>query len=451
MPDSEFTELLSRYIDGDLDPKQREAVEQRLREDPEARRIHRELRITVDLVRSLEEADVPQGLTARILEDARRPSLPRRAWEWIFGGPLLSPARGLAVILLALVVGMVLYRSPQVRESIVDLDRKGTPHEATFKEKKSAESVAALDEVAPIEREVAVESVEDARRAAGIPRSTVEPAPSPPQPSLPTVALEAGGGDSVRTAADGRTESTEVRSRTRIPAPAHRIMAELVLYEPAGSATRRTYARTPALGSAPRIAEESTATGGEEPERLAKAESSKALSDKFNLRIRRMGPKGKTDDSEAEGATQPGREWEQDVLKFEAANVVREFRGSYSGVKQQRNVVVEDRAAWESLWKEMTSISEPAQPAPEVDFATQFVLAVFMGQRNTGGFSTTIEEIELAGGNALRVHVRERSPEPGQIVTMALTQPYHILILPRKIEGFFFDTSKGFGVEFFTQ
>ena len=141
----------------------------------------------------------------------------------------------------------------------------------------------------------------------------------------------------------------------------------------------------------------------------------------------------------------------QDSLGFHTVNAVREFRGTYSGVEERKDVTIEDKASWEALWHEMGGMytSGHSDP-PEVNFDGKFAVAVFMGQKSSGGYSTTIDEIEL-DGNTLKVYVRERAPRPGQIVTMALSQPYHILILPRNIDDHWFDGKKGYQVSFITK
>ncbi len=70
------------------------------------------------------------------------------------------------------------------------------------------------------------------------------------------------------------------------------------------------------------------------------------------------------------------------------------------------------------------------QPAPAVDFSAEMVVAVFLGEEATGGYEVEVTRAELAGSN-LRLYYREKGPPPDAIVAQVLTQPYHIVKLPK--------------------
>jgi len=58
------------------------------------------------------------------------------------------------------------------------------------------------------------------------------------------------------------------------------------------------------------------------------------------------------------------------------------------------------------------------------------IVAVFMGQKNTGGYSITIESIRV-DGTTTYLKKKETKPEPGGMVSMALTAPYVIVEIPK--------------------
>jgi len=101
-------------------------------------------------------------------------------------------------------------------------------------------------------------------------------------------------------------------------------------------------------------------------------------------------------------------------------------RGSSSGVEERREAVVRSAAEWDVLWKAHAG----AQAAPAVDLAKNVVAAVFIGTRSTGGYS-----VEITGtrrdGDALVIEYVQRAPGRGDIVSQALTSPFHIVSLPR--------------------
>jgi hypothetical protein len=118
----------------------------------------------------------------------------------------------------------------------------------------------------------------------------------------------------------------------------------------------------------------------------------------------------------------------------EAAPSVRLLKkGSLSAIKTPKRVVVQDEKAYAALWTQHSGDStldgEP-RPAPSVDFKTEMVLAVFLGEKRTGGYSVEIKDAQETGGN-LVVTVLEKSPGPGSIVTEALTAPYCFVAVKR--------------------
>ena len=131
--------------------------------------------------------------------------------------------------------------------------------------------------------------------------------------------------------------------------------------------------------------------------------------------------------------------WAAGLLLWGAAqaaetNVMRTiFKGTFSGIQEESQVVVTNRAGFEKLWKQHSLKFEPKEPAPEVDFAKETVLAVSLGQKRTGGFSVEISDIRRAGEKTL-VLVKPRSPKQGGFTIQALTAPIHMVAVP-KIEG----------------
>ncbi len=111
-------------------------------------------------------------------------------------------------------------------------------------------------------------------------------------------------------------------------------------------------------------------------------------------------------------------------------------RGVMSAIRDTRSVVVRNARDWERLYREHEGpqfhMGLP-QPVPSVDFDEEMVIARFQGGRSTGGYSTTITGI-TSRGDDLVVSINERSPGPNEMVTMALTSPFHIVRL-RKFSG----------------
>lgn len=101
-------------------------------------------------------------------------------------------------------------------------------------------------------------------------------------------------------------------------------------------------------------------------------------------------------------------------------------KGDQSDIDSPRQVVVRDAAEWRMLWQQHA----PNRPLPPVDFSKESVIAIFMGSRNTAGYSVTILSTTDANG-VLIVKYRETNPSPGGVAAQVLTVPYHIVAIPR--------------------
>ncbi|MFP4643391.1 MAG: protease complex subunit PrcB family protein [Spirochaetales bacterium] len=110
------------------------------------------------------------------------------------------------------------------------------------------------------------------------------------------------------------------------------------------------------------------------------------------------------------------------------------MQGSYAERRSSGEEVVRSQGEYERIWRQTQSgsSSEPdvERGATEVDFDREMVIAVFMGQQNSGGYAVEVDEI-LLEERGVTVYYRERSPGAGDATTQALTSPYHLVRLPR--------------------
>lgn len=114
-----------------------------------------------------------------------------------------------------------------------------------------------------------------------------------------------------------------------------------------------------------------------------------------------------------------------------AGNGVATFRtlerGTFSGVARASAVVARDQASLQALWAAHAGTGVGATP-PTVDFSRQRVVGVFQGRQPSGGYDIQVTSMERRG-DALHLRVVRRTPAPGQPVTLALTSPYHIVVI----------------------
>ncbi|MEN3045059.1 MAG: protease complex subunit PrcB family protein [Candidatus Hydrothermales bacterium] len=118
-------------------------------------------------------------------------------------------------------------------------------------------------------------------------------------------------------------------------------------------------------------------------------------------------------------------------------------KGFYSGIREKKEMVIKDKEEFLKLWKDLTSIFLPSPEPPDIDFNKYILICVFMGEKPTGGYEIEIKRI-FEKKEEISVYVKEVSPGQNCIVTMALTQPYHIVIFKKtkKKFKFYFEEEK---------
>ncbi|MDY6936376.1 MAG: protease complex subunit PrcB family protein [Cyanobacteriota bacterium] len=104
-------------------------------------------------------------------------------------------------------------------------------------------------------------------------------------------------------------------------------------------------------------------------------------------------------------------------------------RGSYAGIDEPFAQTIGDAASWEIFWNQLQGNLVPIPSVPDVDFTEKEILAVGMGQRNSGGYYIEVESVAIEAGT-VEVSFRETTNSCG-IATMALTQPYHLVVIDR--------------------
>jgi uncharacterized membrane protein len=101
--------------------------------------------------------------------------------------------------------------------------------------------------------------------------------------------------------------------------------------------------------------------------------------------------------------------------------------GDHSRIVQVRQAVLRNADEWRALWAEHTG---PDLPAPEVDFHTRMVAAVFAGERPSPGYDVAISGVRQDGAEWVLL-VDERRPAEGTLSAQVTTTPFHIVSLQR--------------------
>ncbi|KYC45755.1 MAG: hypothetical protein APG12_00610 [Candidatus Methanofastidiosum methylothiophilum] len=110
--------------------------------------------------------------------------------------------------------------------------------------------------------------------------------------------------------------------------------------------------------------------------------------------------------------------------------------GYYSGLIEKNNYIINNESEWQSFWNKFNKNNLETQ-AISIDFTKYTVIAVAMGEKNTGGYSIKIKKV-LEYSDKVEVIIEEKPPSKEDMVTMALTQPYDIVYIPKTSKSILF-------------
>lgn len=114
-----------------------------------------------------------------------------------------------------------------------------------------------------------------------------------------------------------------------------------------------------------------------------------------------------------------------DAVPFETIE-----QGFDSGYRDRAAIVVRTLEEWRQVWERHTTLRLPQPEKPPVDFDREMVIAVFLGDRSTGGFAIEITRIKQRV-DGLHVRIEETAPPQDALVTQGFTSPYHLVRIGR--------------------
>lgn len=105
-------------------------------------------------------------------------------------------------------------------------------------------------------------------------------------------------------------------------------------------------------------------------------------------------------------------------------------QSAYGGKESKSYDIIRSQA---ELQKELANLhleEKAMNQLNAIDFDIHLVLALHAGTYNTGGYGIEVTNVEIKGTTSY-VSVQITEPEPGEPVTMALTNPYTIVLIDK--------------------
>lgn len=120
----------------------------------------------------------------------------------------------------------------------------------------------------------------------------------------------------------------------------------------------------------------------------------------------------------------------EETEESQAPAITDSINGSNSSINESGMVVLNSsEEARERLGADFIWDTSEAREL-DIDWEQEMAVAVFLGRRNSGGYSVDIQDVEVRGDTAI-VQARERAPGNGCATTMAITSPFALATLER--------------------
>jgi len=101
-------------------------------------------------------------------------------------------------------------------------------------------------------------------------------------------------------------------------------------------------------------------------------------------------------------------------------------KGYRSGIRIPLQIVARSQSEWDAVWRQHVSGDSSSRPPPAIDFENEIVVALFLGDKPSGGYDVRISRADQSH-DTLTIHYQERNLSPGGMVAQASTQPFHIV------------------------
>lgn len=102
--------------------------------------------------------------------------------------------------------------------------------------------------------------------------------------------------------------------------------------------------------------------------------------------------------------------------------------GQHSSIDTAAVFLIDNEKDWADIWKLAQGQIEPMPPVVKIDFKTNMVLGIFMGQKTSGGYRTEVAEI-IRSGDDLLIKVINYAGGGGSMLPV-LTSPYQLVKIP---------------------
>ncbi len=111
-------------------------------------------------------------------------------------------------------------------------------------------------------------------------------------------------------------------------------------------------------------------------------------------------------------------------------------QGQQSGFSLQKTLIIENAEEFTELWSIHTGGMKT--PIPIIDFKHTVVIASFLGEQTTGGYSIKVQDVIFTEKFTKIVFIGQY-PTPGSMRTMQITQPFIMIKVDKTNKPIYFE------------
>lgn len=104
------------------------------------------------------------------------------------------------------------------------------------------------------------------------------------------------------------------------------------------------------------------------------------------------------------------------------------LEGTHGGYKDAEFMVIDNSKDLKQIYTHLNKIRKPGFPIPKINFEKELVLALFMGEKSSGGYTILISEIEEVKD---KVHVFIKKTKPEGMAATVITRPFYFCKIPK--------------------
>ena len=116
---------------------------------------------------------------------------------------------------------------------------------------------------------------------------------------------------------------------------------------------------------------------------------------------------------------------DQDIIPFQTID-----QGFYGGFVDSKFIVIDNIKSLEEIYSQLSKHQSPKLEVPKINFEDETVIALFLGEKTSGGHSISVEKV-FNFKDSISVNYKIKIPKKGEAVTFAMTQPYCIIKIPK--------------------